>query len=99
MSNQSRYKRFQRPETLFGLFAPMVALPGVGDKLASVLKKKVGNYVIDLLRHLPVGVIDRTRRPNIPDIEHGSCPWASAASSAAAPNGFSIMFKSPIPIM
>ena len=50
----------------------MVALPGVGDKLASVLKKKVGNYVIDLLRHLPVGVIDRTRRPNIPDIEHGS---------------------------
>lgn len=39
VSNQSRYKRFQRPETLFGLFAPMVALPGVGDKLASVLKK------------------------------------------------------------
>ena len=72
MTPESRYKRFQRPEALFALFAPLVALPGVGDKLAGLLKKKLGSHVIDLLRHLPVGVIDRTKRPAINQIEHGS---------------------------
>lgn len=72
VTNESRYRRFQRPEALFALFAPMVALPGVGDKLATVLRKKVGDHVIDLLRHMPVSVIDRTKRPAIPQIEHGS---------------------------
>ena len=41
VTNESRYRRFQRPEALFALFAPMVALPGVGDKLATVLRKKL----------------------------------------------------------
>ena len=72
MNPESRYKRFQRPEALFALFAPLVALPGVGDKLAGLLKKKIGSHIIDLLRHLPVGVIDRTKRPDIPNIEHGA---------------------------
>ena len=72
MNPESRYKRFQRPEKLFALFAPLIALPGVGDKLAGLLKKKLGSHVIDLLRHLPVGVIDRTKRPDISQIEHGS---------------------------
>lgn len=72
MNPDSRYRRFQRPEALFTLFAPLVALPGVGDKLAGLLKKKIGSHVVDLLRHLPVGVIDRTKRPAIPNIEHGA---------------------------
>ena len=72
MNPESRYRRFQRPEALFTLFAPLVALPGVGDKLAGLLKKKIGSHVVDLLRHLPVGVIDRTKRPAIPNIEHGA---------------------------
>ena len=72
MNPESRYKRFHRPEALFALFAPLVALPGVGDKLAGLLKKKVGSHIVDLLRHLPVGVIDRTKRPDIPNIEHGA---------------------------
>lgn len=72
MHDHSRYQKFQRPEALFSLFAPLNALPGVGDKLAGILKKKMGNHIIDLLRHLPVGVIDRTKRPSIGDIEHGT---------------------------
>ena len=68
----SNFKHFKRPEALFRLFAPLTALPGVGDKLASVMRKRVGNHVIDLLRHLPNGVIDRSRRPAIPHIENGS---------------------------
>lgn len=69
---ESRYKKFQRPEILFGLFAALTSLSGVGDKLAGILKKKIGGHIIDLLRHLPVGVIDRTQRPPIAQIEHGS---------------------------
>ncbi|MEG9862468.1 MAG: ATP-dependent DNA helicase RecG [Parvularculales bacterium] len=68
----SGFKHFKRPEPLFRLFAPLTALPGVGDKLASVISKRVGSHVIDLLRHLPCGVIDRSKRPAISQIEHGS---------------------------
>ena len=71
MGNQTRYKRFQRPANLFPVFAPLTALPGVGDRLASVLKKKMGEHVIDLLWHLPVGVIDRSKRPPINEIKNG----------------------------
>ena len=68
----SGFQQFKRPEELFGLFARLTVLPGVGDKLASVLKKRMGEYVIDLLRHLPVGVIDRSKRPDVDAIEEGS---------------------------
>ena len=68
----SGFQHFKRPEPLFRMFAGLTALPGVGDRLASVISKRVGDHVIDLLRHLPHGVIDRSRRPPIPQIEHGS---------------------------
>ncbi len=72
MTEAEHYQRFQRPEQLYALFAQLIALPGVGDKLYGVLRKKVGAHVIDLLRHLPVDVIDRSERPAINQIEHGS---------------------------
>jgi ATP-dependent DNA helicase RecG len=72
VTTETRYKKFKRPEELFGLFAPLIALPGVGDKLAVILTKKIGDHVIDLLRHLPVSIIDRTQRPAISKIENGA---------------------------
>lgn len=72
MTDNPRFQKFKRPEALFSLFAPITALPGVGDKLASILRKKMGSHVIDLLRHLPVGVIDRSKRPAINLIENGA---------------------------
>ena len=68
----SRFQQFNRPEKLFGLFTRLTVLPGVGDKLAKVLNKRVGEHVIDLLRHLPVGVVDRSQRPPVPSIEEGT---------------------------
>lgn len=70
--NPSGFRHFKRPEPLFRLFAPLTALPGVGDKLASVIRKRVGDHVIDLLRHLPSGLIDRSKRPPLHLVEHGS---------------------------
>ncbi len=54
-----------RPEILFPLFAPVSALPGVGPKLAEALERLAGAKVIDLLWHLPSGVIDRRVTHNI----------------------------------
>ena len=62
----------KRPPQLFALFAGTTVLPGVGAKLAAVLEKRVGAHVIDVLRHLPVGLIDRRARPDLTDIVDGS---------------------------
>ena len=72
MTAADKYQRFNRPEKLYSLFAPLITLPGVGDKLYGILKKKIGDHIIDLIRHLPVDVIDRSKRPAISRIENGS---------------------------
>ena len=58
-------------ESLYQLFRPLDTLKGIGPKLKSRLKYLVGNYVIDLIWHLPNGFIDRSYRPNINDAEVG----------------------------
>ena len=60
-----------RPASLFPLFASVTSLPGIGTRLASIMEKRIGTTVLDLLRHAPVGLIDRTARPAIPDIVAG----------------------------
>ena len=62
----------KRPPEIFGLFAGTTVLPGVGPKLAGILEKRIGAHVIDLLRHLPVGLIDRRSRPALNDVVDGS---------------------------
>jgi ATP-dependent DNA helicase RecG len=47
-------------------------LPGVGPKLAITLEKRIGAHVIDVLRHLPVGIVDRRARPALDEIADGS---------------------------
>ena len=58
-------------ESLYQLFRPLDTLKGIGPKLKSRLKYLVGNYVIDLIWHLPNGFVDRSYRPNINDAEVG----------------------------
>ena len=62
----------KRPPEIFQLFAATTSLAGVGAKLASVLEKRVGSYVIDVLRHLPIGLIDRQQRPALDAVVDGS---------------------------
>jgi ATP-dependent DNA helicase RecG len=61
-----------RPDILNPLFRPVTSLAGIGPKLALALKRLVGSpdaaeepRVVDLLFHLPVGLIDRRRQPGI----------------------------------
>ena len=62
----------KRPAEIFQLFASTTSLAGVGVKLASVLEKRVGQHVIDVLRHLPIGLIDRSQRPSLANVNDGA---------------------------
>jgi ATP-dependent DNA helicase RecG len=61
-----------RPDILNPLFGSVTTLPGIGPKLAVTLRKLIGvsetsddPRVVDLLFHLPVGIVDRSRQPGI----------------------------------
>lgn len=56
-----------RPEILYSLFADTTRLPGVGPRIAKLLETLAGRSVIDLLWHLPSGIIDRRFNPKIAD--------------------------------
>ncbi len=61
-----------RPEILFPLFAPVTSLPGVGPRLAPLFERAAqGAHVVDLLWHLPVGLIDRRYTPKVADAPAG----------------------------
>ena len=62
----------KRPPEIFQLFAATTSLFGVGAKLAAVLEKRVGSHVIDVLRHLPIGLTDRRQRPALSAVVDGS---------------------------
>ena len=60
-----------RPILLNPLFASLTSLPGVGPKLERLyarLLDRDGPRVVDLLFHLPAGVIDRRARPKLRDV-------------------------------
>jgi ATP-dependent DNA helicase RecG len=54
-----------RPSILFPLFASINALRGVGPRLAPLYRKLCGEHVVDLLWHLPVGLVDRSQNPTL----------------------------------
>ncbi len=54
-----------RPQILFSLFAPITSLKGVGPRMAPLYARLCGEKIVDLLWHLPFGVIDRTYRPQL----------------------------------
>jgi ATP-dependent DNA helicase RecG len=62
-----------RPSLLFPLFAAAGALPGVGPKREALLARAAGGgRVLDLLWHLPAGIIDRRARPAISEAVPGT---------------------------
>lgn len=54
-----------RPQQLNRLFRPITALPGIGPRIAKLVEKLAGPKVVDLLWHLPSGLIDRRFAPKI----------------------------------
>jgi ATP-dependent DNA helicase RecG len=54
-----------RSALLDPLFAPVTVLPGIGPQLGRLIEKAAGPNVVDLLWHLPVGLVDRRAAPSI----------------------------------
>jgi len=54
------------------LFAPVTSLNGVGPQLGRLIERAAGPLVVDLLWHLPTGIIDRTAAPSISALQHDS---------------------------
>jgi len=64
-----------RPDVLFPLFAPAASLTGVGQRTAALIARAVGGpeqaRVLDLLWHLPNGLIDRRFSPALAEAPPG----------------------------
>ncbi|MEM6496099.1 MAG: DEAD/DEAH box helicase, partial [Pseudomonadota bacterium] len=78
-SNEKESGRAMRPSVLNELFASAQTLKGVGPRVITLLKKAVRlppgvlePRVIDLLWHMPTGVVDRRAQPQIADAVPGT---------------------------
>ncbi len=60
-----------RPQILFPLFAEVTALPGVASRLGKLIGNLAGPRAVDLLWHLPSGVIDRRFAPDVAQAPSG----------------------------
>ena len=58
-----------RPAILDKLFAPVTVLPGIGSQIAKLFERLAGPLVLDLVWHLPSGIIDRRASPPIRALE------------------------------
>jgi ATP-dependent DNA helicase RecG len=61
-----------RPQSLTPLFAQVTSLPGIGPRLGKLVERLAGGLVLDLLWHLPVGVIDRRNAPTVAKAQAGT---------------------------
>lgn len=60
-----------RPEALFEYFADVERLPGIGKRNRVALERLFGTRLVDLLFHLPTGLVDRRYRPKLADASPG----------------------------
>jgi ATP-dependent DNA helicase RecG len=60
-----------RPEILFPLFKPATSLKGVGPRIAKLIETVAGPNVVDLIWHLPSGIIDRRYAPKVAEATPG----------------------------
>jgi ATP-dependent DNA helicase RecG len=60
-----------RPQILFPLFGEVGELKGVGPNFAKLIAKAAGPRVVDLLWHLPAGILDWSRRVTLADAAEG----------------------------
>ena len=60
-----------RPTDLNPLFAPLTGLAGVGPRTGKAMEKLAGDKVLDLVWHLPSGIIDRRFAPKLAEAAPG----------------------------
>ena len=76
-----------RPPILYPLFAPVTSLPGVGPRIGKLIEKLAGPILVDLLWHLPSGIIDRSYRPKLAEAEVGRIATIAVLIEKHVPSG------------
>ena len=61
-----------RPAFLNRLFSPVTSLNGVGPQLGKLIERVAGPLIVDLLWHLPTGLVDRRAAPAVTQLENDS---------------------------
>jgi len=79
------YSAPMRPESLNKLFATVTSLPGLGPRLGKLVAGIAGEKVVDLLWHLPSGLIDRRYGPKLADVIPGTIATLTVRVDAHAP--------------
>ena len=74
-----------RPPVLDVLFKPVAALAGVDTNLSRLLVRLAGPEIVDLLWHLPFGLIDRRYTPRIAEIKAACMATVEATIDAHEP--------------
>jgi ATP-dependent DNA helicase RecG len=74
-----------RPEVLYPLFKPVGTLKGVGPRFAQLIQRLAGPHVVDLLWHLPSGLIDRRFAPKIAEAPSGQVATLTVRVDGHAP--------------
>jgi ATP-dependent DNA helicase RecG len=77
-----------RPSILDPLFAPITSLPGIGPKSEVLYRRLLGRdtpRVLDLLFHLPTGIIDRRKRTNLGEMISGAVVTAEVVVESRRP--------------
>ena len=60
-----------RPEILFPVFATATSIKGVGPRIGALIERAAGPHIVDLIWHLPTGLLDRRYAPLLRDAEPG----------------------------
>ncbi len=74
-----------RPPVLFPLFAKVTTLPGIGPRLVKLVERVAGENVVNLLWHIPAGVLDRRFSPKVGDAPPGKIATLVVEVLAHAP--------------
>ena len=85
-----------RPILLDRLFAPVTALPGIGPQLSRLIERAAGPLVVDLLWHLPPGLVDRRAAPPIGALTPRDWPDAIVTVKATVERMASIVGIQPV---
>jgi ATP-dependent DNA helicase RecG len=74
-----------RPAVLFPLFAKVTTLPGIGPRMQKLVEKVAGQNIVNLLWHLPSGLLDRRFSPKVGDAPPGKIATLIVEVLAHAP--------------
>ncbi len=74
-----------RPTILDPLFSSVVKLPGIGPRLVKLIERIAGAKVVDLLWHIPVGIVDRRFAPKVGESPAGTIATLTVEVHAHTP--------------